>query len=74
MRKKLEKKLKGVERCGPAEEEEKDIVIELMQDTNKCFNNDNNAYDNQQLIGCRDLFRGVIVKEWVVSNQKQIDL
>ena len=35
----------------------------MLQDMSKYFNNDNNVYANQQLIGYRELFRGVIVKE-----------
>ena len=45
----------------------------MFGDIKKHFNHDNNPYTNKQLIGCKDLFGGVIVKEWVVSNQKRID-
>ena len=44
----------------------------MLCDINKYFNNDDNACTNKQLIGCKDLFRVVILKEWVVSNQKRI--
>ena len=45
----------------------------MSQDMNKHFNNDNNAYVDHQLIGHGELFKGEIVKEQVMSNQKQID-
>ena len=45
----------------------------VLHEINNYFNNDNNACTNQNLIGHRDLFRRVIAKEWVVSNQKHID-
>ena len=35
--------------------------------------NSSNPFTNQQFIGCKDLCRGLIVKEWVLSNQKRID-
>ena len=49
------------------------LFYEFLREINKNFNNDNHTYANKQLIGHINLFRGVIVKEWVVSNQKQID-
>ena len=45
----------------------------MLNDANKYFNKDNNHYANQQLIGCKDLFRGVIVIEWVIRNQSKIN-
>ena len=50
------------------------MVNEILQEMNKYFNNDTIFDANQQLIGHRDLFRGVVVKELVVSNKKNIDL
>ena len=40
----------------------------MANDTNNFFNNINDYCTNQQLIGCRDLFRGIAVKEWVMGN------
>ena len=34
----------------------------MLVEVNKYFDNDNNPYDNQQLIGCKDLFKEVMVK------------
>ena len=61
-----------VEQHKHAEEEEREIVQEILCDINKCFSYDNNPHTNQQLIGHKDLFRVVIAKEQVVSNQKWI--
>ena len=40
----------------------------------KYFNDDDNYYANQQIIGYKDVFRGVIVKEWVVGNEYGVNL
>ena len=45
----------------------------MLKDINKCFNDDNDYYANQQLIGCNDTFRGVVVKEWVMGNNNSIN-
>ena len=45
----------------------------MLKDINKYFNNDDYYYTNQQLIGHRGLFRGVIVKEWVMGNHNNIN-
>ena len=45
----------------------------MLKDIDKYFNNNDDYYINQQLIGCRDLFRGVIVKEWVMGNYNYIN-
>ena len=45
----------------------------MLFDINKNFNNDDNPWTNQQIIGHKDLFRGVIVKECAVPNQKPIE-
>ena len=58
----LENKLKEVEQYEYVEKEEKELVNEILKDMNENFNNDNNAYTNQQFIGYIDLFRGAIVK------------
>ena len=47
------------------------IVQEMLCDINKYFHNDNNIYATQQLIGHKDLFREVIVKEWAIINQNR---
>ena len=51
-----------VEKYKNAEEEEKEIVQEMFGDIKKYFNYNNHPYANQQLIGCKDSFRGAIVK------------
>ena len=62
MGKRSGKETKKLEQHECAEKEEKEIVQEILVDADKCFNNDNNARNTQQLIGCKDLFRGLIVK------------
>ena len=34
----------------------------------KYFNSDGDYYANQQLIGYKNLLRGVTVKDWVIDN------
>ena len=53
--------------------QEKMIMQDILNDVKKYFNKTNNYCSNQQLIGCKDLFRGVMVKEWVMGNQGRID-
>ena len=62
VKKELDAKLKKVEQHEHVEEEGISIVQEMIKDINKHFNNNANYCANQQLIGHRDLFRGVIVK------------
>ena len=63
------KLLKGVEQCKHAGANEKKIVEEMMKDAIKHFNDDEDHHANQQTIGCEDMFRGLIVKEWIVGNE-----
>ena len=65
MGKRARKETEKLEQHNHAEEEEKIIVQEMLDNINEYFNDDNNPYTNQQLIRHKDLFRGVIVKEWV---------
>ena len=52
--------------------QEKMIVQEILNDEKKNFNKTNNHNSNQQLVGHNDLFRGVIVKQWLMGNQVRI--
>ena len=45
----------------------------MLNDINKYFNDNEDYYTNQQMIGHRDLFRGVVVKEWVMKNHNNIN-
>ena len=72
-KKELEAKLKKVEQCKNMEEKERSIVQEMLKDINKIFNNDDDYYRNQQLIGHMHLFRGIIVKEWAMGNHNNVN-
>ena len=48
------------------------MVQGMLCDMNNHFNSDKNFHANQQLIGHKDLFAGVTLKEQVISNQKRI--
>ena len=65
----VRKKLKGAEQYKHAGANEKEIVEEKMKDVIKYFNDDEYYYSNQQIIGCKDMFRGAIMKEWIISNE-----
>ena len=41
----------------------------MLRDIIKYFNYDDNYYANQQIIGYKDMFMGVIIKEWVAGNE-----
>ena len=40
----------------------------MLKDTNKHLNNEDYYCTNQKLIGCKDMFIGVIFKDWIVGN------
>ena len=41
----------------------------MMKDIVKHFNDDEDYCINEQTIGFKDIFRGVIVKEWIADNE-----
>ena len=56
-----------MEQHKKADEEEKLFVKEMLKDTNKYLNDKDYYYKNQQLIGYKDMFRVVIVNDWVMG-------
>ena len=53
---------------------EKLHMNEMIKDIKRYFSGDETeCYTNQQLIGIKALFRGVIVKEWVAVNNENIN-
>ena len=40
-----------------------------MKDIIKNFNDDEDWFTNQQMIGFKDMFRGLIVKQWIAGNE-----
>ena len=44
----------------------------MLKDTNKYFDKEDDYYTNQRLIGCKNVFRGVIVKDWVMCNNNRV--
>ena len=53
---------------------ERSIVQEMLKDINKYFNNDDDCHTSQKLIGRRDVFRGIVLKEWVMGNNNNMNL
>ena len=45
----------------------------MAKDLEKCFNNTRNMHTNQQLLGMREVFRGVVANEWVAMPNERID-
>ena len=45
----------------------------MANDAKNHFDDDDDCFTNHQLEGHRDLFRGVIVKEWVMGNNNKIN-
>ena len=66
-------KIKRIEQIKNDDVQQKMTVQEMLNYVKKDFNKTNNHCTSQQLIGNNDLFRGVIVKEWVMGNQGRID-
>ena len=44
---------------------EANIIKQILNDAEKCFNREEFFYTNQQLLGFREVFIRFIVKEWV---------
>ena len=63
----LKNKIERMEQHKKADEEEKLFVKEMLKDTNKYLNDKDYYYKNQQLIGYKDMFRVVIVNDWVMG-------
>ena len=62
-------KFKEIAKKRNATEYEKKITEEMEKDMNKYFNNESNLHASQQIQGMREVFRGVVVNEWVsMSN------
>ena len=62
MGKSIRKKSKDVEQYDHVDEEERGTPKEMENYVNKNVDNDNDYCTHQYLIGCRDLFRGVMLK------------
>ena len=73
MGKNFERKIKSMKKCANADKEEKVMVKEMLNDIHNHFNNDDDYYTNRHLIGYKYLFRGVIVKDWVICNYNSVD-
>ena len=41
------------------------ILEEMENDIETCFNNKENLHTNQEMLGMREVFRGVMFKKWV---------
>ena len=52
---------------------EKKIIDEIGKDVEKYFNNEGNLHTNQQVLGMRDFFRGLAVKEWIETPNEIIN-
>ena len=49
------------------------IVKEILKDTNKYSSNEDDCCTNKQLIGHKDIIRGVIVKDWIMHNINSVN-
>ena len=45
----------------------------MLKDISKHFNNEERCFPNQQLLSCKDMFRGEIVKDWGVVNSNNVN-
>ena len=59
----LGNKIERILQHEKSDEVDKLIVKEILKDANKHFNNEDNYYANQHLIGYEGMFRGVIEKD-----------
>ena len=54
-------------------ESEKKIIDEMRKDVEKHVSNERNSHANQQALGMREAFRGLVVKEWTSMTNETID-
>ena len=52
---------------------ETNIVREMENDIGKYFNEEENFWTNQQVLGMREVLRGIVVKDWVAMPVECID-
>ena len=52
---------------------EKKIIDEIGKDVEKYFNKEGNLHTTQQVLGMREVFRGLAVKEWIETPNEIID-
>ena len=71
--KNLEKSFNNFAKKGKATMHKINIVKEMMNDIVKYFNKEENLWTNQQFIGVREFFRGVVVKSWVAMPVESAD-
>ena len=62
-----------IEQFKNVEGQEKRLVQEMLNNISKYFNNEDDFYTNQQLVGHKDFFRGAAVKEWIMGNDRNIN-
>ena len=74
MGKDLINKIERMDQWKKKDEEEKLHAKEILKDTNKHLNNEYYYHTNQQLICHKDVFRGAIVKDWVVGNSNSVNV
>ena len=44
----------------------------MIKDIKKYLKNESNFYDNQEILDCREMFRGIVVKKWVIQSEEEI--
>ena len=71
--KNLEKSFNDVVKKGKVTVYEINIVKEMINDIVKIFNKEDFFWKNQQVIGVREVFRGIVVKSWVGMPVESID-
>ena len=52
----------------------KKIIKEMIHDERKHFHNETVYCTNQEVLGCRETFRGIVLKEWVVQFNIRINV
>ena len=66
------KKLANAARKVKVSAYEKNIVKEIIKDIGTYFNGEAKFWTNQQVLGIREVFRGVVVKIWVAMPLERV--
>ena len=64
----LEIKINISQSIKKARKEERNIVKDMIKDIKKYYENESNSYDNRDVLGCREMFIGFVVKYWFIQR------
>ena len=71
--KRISNKIKDAAKKVKASTYKINIVNKIINDVQNFFNGENDFWTNKQVLGMREVFRGVVVKSWVAFPTENIN-